>query len=57
MKSRLRLTAYDNHSLRLLMYLAVQDDGLITIAKFAKSYGISQSHLVKVVHGSLCKVT
>ena len=32
------------------MYLAVQGDGLTTIAKVAESYGISQNHLVKVAH-------
>ena len=32
------------------MYLAVQGDGLATIAKVAESYGISQNHLVKVAH-------
>jgi Rrf2 family transcriptional regulator, nitric oxide-sensitive transcriptional repressor len=46
----LRLTAYTDFSLRLLMYLAVQGDGLTTIAKVAESYGISQNHLVKVAH-------
>lgn len=46
----MRLTVYADFSLRLLMYLAVQDDGLSTIPKVAKSYGISQNHLVKVAH-------
>jgi Rrf2 family nitric oxide-sensitive transcriptional repressor len=46
----LRLTIYADFSLRLLMYLAVQDDVLTTIPKVAKSYGISQNHLVKVAH-------
>jgi len=32
------------------MYLAVQGEGLSTIAEIAKSYGISQNHLVKVAH-------
>jgi Rrf2 family transcriptional regulator, nitric oxide-sensitive transcriptional repressor len=46
----LRLTTYADFSLRLLMYLAVQGEGLSTIAEVAKSYGISQNHLVKVTH-------
>jgi Rrf2 family nitric oxide-sensitive transcriptional repressor len=50
MDTNLRLTVYADFSLRLLMYLAVQDDGLTTIPKVAKSYGISQNHLVKVAH-------
>ncbi len=32
------------------MYLAVQGEGLTTIAKVAESYEISQNHLVKVAH-------
>ena len=46
----MRLTAYADFSLRLLIYLAIQGDGLTTIAEVAKSYGISQNHLVKVTH-------
>jgi Rrf2 family nitric oxide-sensitive transcriptional repressor len=46
----MRLTVYADFSLRLLMYLAVQDDGLTTIPKVARSYGISRNHLVKVAH-------
>lgn len=46
----LRLTVYADFSLRLLMYLAVQGDGLSTIPQIARSYGISQNHLVKVAH-------
>jgi Rrf2 family nitric oxide-sensitive transcriptional repressor len=37
----MRLTVYTDYALRLLMYLAVKDDGLTTIAEVAKSYGIS----------------
>jgi Rrf2 family transcriptional regulator, nitric oxide-sensitive transcriptional repressor len=46
----LRLTVYTDYSLRLLMYLALKDDGLATIAEIAESYGISKSHLMKVAH-------
>lgn len=46
----MRLTAYADFSLRLLIYLAIQGDRLTTIAEVAKSYGISQNHLVKVAH-------
>lgn len=46
----MRLTIYTDYSLRLLMYLAVKDDGLATIAEVAKSYDISKNHLMKVAH-------
>lgn len=47
---RLRLTVYTDYALRLLMYLAVKDNGLATIAEIAESYGISKNHLMKVAH-------
>lgn len=46
----MRLTVYTDFSLRLLMYLALKDDGLATIAEVADSYGISKNHLMKVAH-------
>jgi Rrf2 family transcriptional regulator, nitric oxide-sensitive transcriptional repressor len=49
-EKRLRLTVYTDYSLRLLMYVALKDDGLATIAEIAESYGISKNHLMKVAH-------
>jgi Rrf2 family nitric oxide-sensitive transcriptional repressor len=46
----LRLTTYSDYSLRLLMYLALKEDGLATIAEVAQSYAISKNHLMKVAH-------
>lgn len=46
----MRLTVYTDFSLRLLMYLALKEDGLATIAEVAESYGISRNHLMKVAH-------
>jgi Rrf2 family nitric oxide-sensitive transcriptional repressor len=47
---RLRLTVYTDYALRLLMYLALKDEGLATIAEVAEGYGISRNHLMKVAH-------
>ncbi len=46
----MRLTVYTDYALRLLMYLALKDDGLATIAEVGESYGISKNHLMKVAH-------
>ena len=46
----MRLTVYTDYALRMLMYLAVKDDGLATIEDIAQSYGISRNHLMKVAH-------
>lgn len=46
----MRLTAFTDYSLRLLMYLAAAPERRATIAEVAEAYGISANHLVKVVH-------
>jgi Rrf2 family nitric oxide-sensitive transcriptional repressor len=45
-----RLTVYTDYALRVLMYLALKDDGLATIAEIADGYDISKNHLMKVAH-------
>ena len=46
----MRLTVYTDYSLRLLIYAALKPDGLVNISDVASAYGISRSHLTKVVH-------
>ena len=46
----MRLTRYTDYSMRVLMYLAAQPDRICTIPEMARAYGISQNHLMKVVH-------
>ena len=46
----MRLTVSTDYSLRVLMYLATDPERLATIEKIADAYGISENHLMKVVH-------
>jgi Rrf2 family transcriptional regulator, nitric oxide-sensitive transcriptional repressor len=43
------LTRYTDYSVRVLTHLCTYSDRLSCIAEIAKAYGISQSHLMKVV--------
>jgi Rrf2 family nitric oxide-sensitive transcriptional repressor len=45
-----RLTTFTDYSMRLLMYLAAAPEQRATIAEVARAYGISEHHMVKVVH-------
>lgn len=46
----MKLTAFTDYSLRVLIYLAARPGRRATIAEVAAAYGISGHHLVKVVH-------
>jgi Rrf2 family protein len=46
----MRLTTFTDYSLRVLMFVATAPEGRATISEVAKAFGISEHHLVKVVH-------
>ena len=46
----MRLTTFSDYSLRVLTYLGVNDGRLATVGEIAAAYGVSEHHLVKVVH-------
>ena len=46
----MKLTRYTDYALRVLMHLAARPDRLASIGEMARTYRISQNHLMKVVH-------
>ncbi len=46
----MRLTSYTDYSLRVLIYLGLQNDRLATIADISRAYDISANHLMKIIH-------
>ena len=47
----MRLTAFTDYSLRVLIYLAADPDRRATVGEIAQRFDIKQNHLTKVVHG------
>jgi len=46
----MKLTAFTDYALRVLIYLAAQPKRRATIAAIAHSFDVSENHLTKVVH-------
>ena len=46
----MKLTTFTDYSLRVLMFAATAPEGRATIAGVAGAFGISEHHVVKVVH-------
>ncbi len=44
----MHLTRFTDYSLRILIYLGLQQDRLVTIRCISEAYGISRNHLMKV---------
>jgi Rrf2 family nitric oxide-sensitive transcriptional repressor len=47
----MQLKRYTDYSLRVLIYLGVNPDKVISINEIAEAYDISRNHLLKVVNG------
>jgi Rrf2 family nitric oxide-sensitive transcriptional repressor len=48
--TNMKLTAFTDYSLRVLIYLGVQPGERATIAQIAGAFQVSENHLVKVAH-------
>ncbi len=46
----MQLTNFTDYSLRVLMYLGLHPERLVTITEIARAFDISQNHLMKVVN-------
>jgi Rrf2 family transcriptional regulator, nitric oxide-sensitive transcriptional repressor len=46
----MKLTAFTDYSLRVLIYLAAQPERRATVAEISTAFGIKANHLTKVVH-------
>jgi Rrf2 family transcriptional regulator, nitric oxide-sensitive transcriptional repressor len=46
----MRMTLYTEYALRVLLFLGLNRTRLCSVTEIAQAYGISRSHLTKVVH-------
>ena len=46
----MRLTTFSDYAFRVLIHLGSAPQSLATIADIARAYGVSENHLMKVVH-------
>lgn len=46
----MRLTTFTDYSLRVLIYVAANPERRVTISEIAEAFGVSENHLIKVVH-------
>ena len=46
----MRLTRYSDYAMRVLIHLSAHNERLGSIGEISRVYGISQNHLMKVVH-------
>lgn len=46
----MQITRYSDYAVRVLVYLALIPERLVTIDEIAAAYGISKAHLTKVAH-------
>ena len=46
----MRLTAYSDYSIRVLLYAALRNPDRVTVEEVATAFDISGNHLVKIVH-------
>jgi Rrf2 family nitric oxide-sensitive transcriptional repressor len=44
-----QLTQFSDYSLRILLYLAINPDRVVSVQEISHAYGISSHHLVKIV--------
>ncbi len=47
----MQLKRYTDYSLRLLIYLGINPERVVSISEIAEAYDISRNHLLKVVNG------